>query len=75
MEFINTQRNKRKLIRDGYLYNFHKPLADGASSWECVRRRNGDCKARLKLSATDLFVAAINDHSHPPSHTQTEVEG
>ena len=73
MQFIDTQRHKRKLIRNGYLYRYHKPLAQGASSWECARRRNGDCKARIKLSTVDAFIESINEHSHPPSVAQCEV--
>ena len=78
MQFIDTQRHKRKLIRNGYMYTYHKPLAEGASSWECVKRRGsktrpGDCKARLKLSALYVFIESINEHSHPPTQTQCEV--
>ena len=73
MQFIDTQRHKRKLIQNGYLYTYHMPLAQGASSWECARRRNGDCKTRIKLSAVDAFIESINEHSHPPSVAQCEV--
>ena len=44
-----------------------------ASSWECARRRNGDCKARMKLPTVDAFIESINEHSHPPSVAQCEV--
>ena len=78
MQFIETQRRGRKAIRNGYMYTYHKPLADGASSWECVKRRGskkdpGYCSARLKLSSLDVFIASVNEHSHPPSQTQCEV--
>ena len=60
------------------MYTYHKTLAEGVSSWECVKRRGsktspGDCKARLKLSALDVFIESTNEHSHPPAQTQCEV--
>ena len=78
MQFIETQRHKRKLIRNGYLYVCQKPLANGATSGECVKRKGsknnpGYCNAKVKLSAVDAFIEAVNEHSHPPSQTQCEV--
>lgn len=78
MEFIQTQKGKRKLLRNNYMYVYQKDLADMVTSWECVNRRGskkypGTCKARLKLDAGDNFIESVNEHSHPPSHTQCEV--
>ena len=78
MEFIDTQRGKRKLLRNNYMYVFQKDLADDMTSWECVQRRGsrkypGTCNARLKLDAGDNFVESVNEHTHPPSKTQCEV--
>ena len=55
------------------MYTYHKPLAQGATSWECGKRRSGRCQARLHLSATDECIASINEHSHPSSDVQCEV--
>ena len=54
-------------------YTFHKPLAQGNTSWECVIRRCGHCKARIKLSATAAFIAEVGEHSQAPSTIQCGV--
>ena len=76
MQFIDTQKHNRKLIRNGYMYVYQKALSDGKTSWECVQRRGsktnpGTCKARLKLDSLDRFVESGHEHSHVPSQTQT----
>ena len=73
MEFITTEKGQRKLIRNGYIYVFQKSLADDVSSWECVLRRKGQCKAGVKLTVTDDFIAQTNEHTHPPSEITCEV--
>ena len=78
MEFIYTQRNKRKLIRNGYMYVFKKELSGGVQSWECVNRRGskdrpGTCRAQVQLDSLDNFVAAVNEHSCIPSRQKCEV--
>ena len=49
----------------GYMYTCHKTLSQGVTSWEL--RRHGNCNARVKLSATDTSVEAVNEHSHASS--------
>lgn len=78
MEFSYTQRNKRKLIRNGFMYVFQKELSDGQQSWECVNRRGsksrpGTCTARIKLDSHDNFVESVNEHSCIPSQQMCEV--
>lgn len=73
MEFTSTEKGQRKLIRDGYMYNFQKNLANDVTSWECVLRRKGECKSKVKLSPTGEFIEQFNEHTHPPSQTACEV--
>lgn len=78
MEFIYTQRNKRKLLRDGFMYVFQKELADGVQSWECINRRGskaqpGTCNARIKLDSVDNYIGNVNEHSCHSSQQQCEV--
>ena len=73
MEFIETERGGRKLLRDGYLYVFKKNLANDITSWECVLRRQGQCRASIKLDAQENFVEEVNDHTHPPSRTECDL--
>ena len=73
MEFTATERGQRKLIKDGYLYILQKNLANDFTSWVCVLRRKGHCKARVKLDPNDDFVELTNQHTHPPYQTNCEV--
>ena len=72
MEFTTTEKGRRKLIKDGYMYVFKKQLANDNSSWECVlRRKESQCRATVKLSPTDEFIEQNNEHTYAPA---TEVE-
>ena len=73
MEFTQTERGARKLVRNGYQYVKQKDLANGLTSWECVDRRKGSCKAKLKLDPLDNFVEEINEHTHVPSAINCEL--
>ena len=74
MEFTTTEKGRRKLIKDGYMYVFKKQLANDNSSWECVlRRKESQCRATVKLSPTDEFIEENNEHTHAPSATEVEV--
>lgn len=73
MEFTRTEKGARKLLNDGYIYIFQKNLANDLTSWECVDRRKGQCKARVKLTIMDEFVQQVNEHTHPPSQVKCEV--
>ena len=73
MEFTQTEKGHRKLIRNGYMYVFQKTSAQDNTSWDCTLRRKGKCKARIKLSPTDDFLAETNVLTHPPSQTQCEL--
>ena len=55
------------------MYVFQKTLAQDNTSWDCVLRRKGQCKSRIKLSPTNDFIAQTNVHTHPPSQAQCEI--
>ena len=81
MQFIETQRHKRKLIYNGLHVHTSQTACRRRMGMckECVKRRGskndpGDCKAQLKLSSVDTLVEEKNDHSHAPSKTQCEVD-
>ena len=42
-------------------------------TWECVERRRGNCKAKVKLNAIDDFVDQVQEHTHAPSATRCEL--
>ena len=42
-------------------------------SWECIERRKGNCKAKVKLNAIDDFVEQVQEHIHAPSTTRCEL--
>ena len=73
MEFATTERGARMLIRNGFRYIFQKEVSNNLQSSECLLRRKGHCKAKIKLHMNGELVGEINEHSYPPSQDQIEV--
>jgi len=73
MEFVTTEKGKRKILHNGYIYVFQKDLANEIRCYECDLRRKGQCKAKIKLDLNDEVVEELNQHTHPPSQVQTEL--
>ena len=69
MQFLNYLHNSQY----GKPSIQFKRLAGNLKSWECVLRRKGECKAKVKLTNTDGFVDEANEHMHPPPQTKVEV--
>ena len=67
MEFTFTEKGKRLLMKDGYMYVIQKILANDVKCYECVLRRKGECKAKIKLTPKDNFLHQLNEHTHLPS--------
>ena len=53
--------------------SFKKTLANDVTSWECEKRRRGECKAKIKLDEAGNFLERINYHNHAPSETKCEI--
>ena len=71
MEFTKSQGGARMLIRIGFRYVVQKEPSNNLQSWECVLRRKGQCKAKVKLHImVGKIVGEINEHTHPPSQDQ-----
>ena len=49
----------------------HWPLI--IKCYKCFLRRNGQCKAKIKVSADDAFLNLLNEYTHPPSQTRAEA--
>ena len=60
------------LIRIGFRYVVQKEPSNNLQSWECVLRRKGQCKAKVKLQ-NNGELGGINEHTHPPSQDEIEV--
>jgi hypothetical protein len=74
MEFTKTEMGRPKLIKDGYLYTFKKYISNDVQTYECeMRRKNGQCRATIKLDANNEFMEQTNEHTHAPSQTKVEV--
>ena len=74
MELTKAEKDKRKLVKDRYIYVFKKVPASDISSWQCIfRRKVGQCYATVQISPTDEFAEKGNNQTHAPSHTQVEV--
>ena len=71
MEFTKSQ-GARMLIRIGFRYVVQKEPSNNLQSWECVLRRKGQCKAKVKLQ-NNGELGGINEHTHPPSQDEIEV--
>ena len=52
---------------------FQKNLANDVTSWECEKRRRGECKAKIELDEAGNFLERINNHTHAPSETKCEI--
>ena len=72
MEFTTTEKGNRKLIHEGYMYVFQKNLANDVT-WECEKRRRGECKAKIKLDKAGNFLERINNHTHARFETKCEI--
>ena len=73
MEVLTSTKGKKQLAYEGYIYVFQKKLASGTDTYECQRRRNYGCKARIKV-LDDKIVDAINAHVHAPAMNNVEVQ-
>ena len=71
MEFIQSERGKRKSIYEGYIYVKQKDLANGVVSYECERRRHNNCKAKIKVKGHDV-LGRVNSHTHAPDINRPE---
>ena len=58
--FIVKKENRCSHWKDNYVKQ--KVLAGGTMSFECKERRNGNCKAKVKVLDGEL-VGRINEHS------------
>ena len=79
MEYVETSKDKQKIVFSGYYYVKVKKLASGADAWECEKRRgtgtgaqSSQCKARLNVK-DDAIVKEIGEHSHAPDGTHKDV--
>ena len=63
MEFATTERGARMLIRNGFRYIFQKEVSNNLQSSECLLRRKGHCKAKIKLHMNGELVGEINEHT------------
>lgn len=66
MEFLSSQGGQRKVMYKGHIYVKHEDLAHGMASYECEKRREHDCKAKVKILREE-FVCLVNEHSHDVS--------
>ena len=72
MKVITSTKGKKQLAYEGYIYVFKKKLASGIDSYECQRRRDYGCNAKIKFLDNSI-VDAINDHTHAPAMNHVSV--
>ena len=67
MELGLSQKGKRKILREGYIYVYKKELKNNIRSFECELRRMGQCSTSIKFDVDDQVIDQVNEHTHPPS--------
>lgn len=72
MEKTKTNKNKDKILYQGYAYVEQKDLAQGWKSFECERRRRyRDCTGKIHVK--DDLVRVRNPHNHAPNPAKCEA--
>nr|XP_033798636.1 uncharacterized protein LOC117359609 [Geotrypetes seraphini] len=70
MEVITSQRGREHWVNEGYRYRRDRVMADGSTSWRCVRR---DCVGRRKR-LVDGSSVEITAHVHAPNNARIEAD-
>ncbi|CAF5171417.1 unnamed protein product, partial [Rotaria magnacalcarata] len=78
IEIISTQRGKRKLLLDGYIYRLDRSNDRGIEQWRCSKK---NCRGRIYLYNSFLFSSTIDrtditlasSHSHASEPAQCEA--
>lgn len=63
---IKSQRNKKKLEQDGFLYVFHKLSTDKqVKFWRCENSYKADvkCKGRIHTTTEDVVIKTAGNHT------------
>lgn len=67
LEFIPSQKGKPQLIRNGFIFNFQKRLANRDEAWICSQYYKVKCTARIRLNEERNHIVEENaDHNHAP---------
>ena len=70
ISFVTSNKNKRLLVIDGYVYRQNKVTAK-VVYWICEQKT---CRAGVHLSPKDIFIKYANDdHSHMPMPERLEI--
>ena len=72
LEFITSERDKPKLIHDGYHYTYHQTRNSGHVAWGCVHN-NKSCRTKgISCSATAVTTGTTTssslEYAKPHSH-------
>lgn len=67
---VHKDRERSQKICQRWIHR--RVLKRITGSWECIRRKDGQCRATVKIPPTDELIEQINDLSHAPSPTQVE---
>jgi len=62
MEFVRSEKGKRKLALNGFMYVRDK-VQNGVTCWRCEDCLN--CKSRVFTAENDSIITAPTEHSHP----------
>ncbi|XP_030072563.1 FLYWCH-type zinc finger-containing protein 1 [Microcaecilia unicolor] len=68
MEFVESQKGKTILLKDGYRYRKVRINVDGSVSWLCLENF---CKGRIRLQGETVFI--VSEHNHAPDVSKNEA--
>ncbi|CAK8697796.1 unnamed protein product [Clavelina lepadiformis] len=70
MEFISSEKGKRKLALNGFMYVRNK-TKNGVTYWRCEDYLK--CKSRVSTAEDDSLMRTPSEHSHPPNPARVIV--
>lgn len=74
LKVVMSERRKPTILKDGFVFNFHRPGLDKIF-WECSERRRNKCNARLQTSESTtnpVLILETGTHNHNPDALKTE---
>lgn len=72
-EKLRTERGRKKICDEGFLYNYHKLNAgEDKKFWRCDKINEG-CKGRIHTTLDDVVISRSDNHNHGSNAAAAEV--
>lgn len=70
IQIISTQRGKRKLLLDGYIYRLDRSNDRGIEQWRCSKK---NCRGRIHLHNSNITLVSSHSHSAEPAQCEAAI--